>query len=112
MNNENVIEKFVQKANKFLMIHILFLVGLILYGVAITVFFNGSLPQFFKYSVYIWAFISFCMEILIRTVIMKCPVCGKNISANTKLTFFLPGKCKHCGTVFKEEPQLNGENNG
>ena len=112
MDNEKVIEKFVRKANKLLLIHILFFAGLILYGVVLAVFSDGALTQTAKYSIYIWVAISFGMEIFIQTVVMKCPVCGKSIRANTKLTFFLPSKCKHCGAVFREEPQFNGENNG
>ena len=54
MDNEKVIEKFVQKANKILLIHIVFFVGLILYGVALAVFSNGTMPQIFKYSIYVW----------------------------------------------------------
>ena len=112
MDKEKAIEQFVLKANKFLMIHIIFMAGLFIYGIAMAVFFNGVLPQAVKYSICIWVAISFGMEVFIRVVVMKCPVCGKEIRANAKLTFFLPSKCKHCGTVFREEPQFNGENNG
>ena len=103
MDNEKAIEKFVQKANKFLLIHILFFVGLFIYGFAIAMFFGGRVPDIFEYSLYIWVAISFGMEVVIRSSIMKCPICGKDIRANTKLTFFLPAKCKHCGAVFKNQ---------
>ena len=111
-NKETAIEKFVQKANKFLMIHILFFVGLILYGMAGAMYFNGFMPQIFKYSIATWAAISFGMEVIIRVIIMKCPVCGKEIKKNTKLTFFLPSECKHCGAVFSKKTEFNGESNG
>lgn len=111
-NKETAIEKYVQKANKFLMIHILFFVGLIIYGIAGAMYFNGFLPHMFKYSLYIWAAISLGMEIFIRTVIMKCPVCCKEIKTNSKLTFFLPNECKHCGAVFSKKTEFNGESNG
>ena len=110
MDNEKVIEKFVQKANKFLLIHIVFFIGLLLYGVALAMFCDGVIPQIVKYSIYIWGAISFGMEVFIQAVIMRCPVCGKSIRANTKLTFFLPSKCKHCSVVFREEPRFNSEN--
>ena len=106
MDNEKVIEKFVQKTNKILLIHIVFFVGLILYGVALAVFSNGTMPQIFKYSIYVWAAISLGMEIFIQAVVMKCPVCGKSIRANTKLTFFLPSKCKHCGVIFTKQTNI------
>ena len=112
MDKENTIEKFVQKANKFLMIHILFFAGLILYGVAGAMYFNGFMPQIFKYSLYIWAAVSLGMEIVIRVAVMKCPVCGKEIRRNTRLTFFLPDECKHCGAVFSKKTEFSGENNG
>ena len=103
MDNKKAIEKFVQKANKFLLIHILFLVGLFIYGFAIAMFFDGTMPDIFKYSLCIWAVISLGMEIVLRVVIMKCPVCGKELKTNTKLTFFLPGNYKHCGALFKNQ---------
>ena len=106
MDKEKVIEKFVQKANKILLIHIVFFVGLILYGVALVVFSNGAMPQVLKYSIYVWAAISLGMEIFIQAVVMKCPVCGKSIRANTKLTFFLPAKCKHCGVIFTKRANI------
>ena len=106
MNTEKVIKKFVQKANKILLIHIVFFVGLILYGVALVVFSNGTMPQVFKYSIYVWGAISLGMEIFIQAVVMKCPVCAKSIRANTKLTFFLPSKCKHCGVIFTKQANI------
>ena len=106
MDNEKVIEKYVQKTNKILLIHIVFFVGLILYGVALAVFSNGTMPQVLKYSICVWAAISLGMEIFIQTVVMKCPVCGKSIRANTKLTFFLPANCKHCGVIFTKQANI------
>ena len=109
MDNEKAIEKFVQKANKFLLIHILFFVGLFIYGFAIVMFFGGGMPDIFEYSLYIWVAISLGMEVVIRVVIMKCPICGKDIRANTKLTFFLPAKCKHCDAIFRNEHTITNK---